>query len=236
MAVSATFKEFYRGVGYVPLREAWSEAFGCVGAFLLIYGVVLVFDLLLLPVGWIGEAALNKLGIPWKVVGYAATAVYLAWLFKNRETVFAQLADIFGFMKRAPRFYGALFTVALTVGMVSLYWLPFWLAFGIWLAFDFALAFVENMDQLGRKYAPPAADTLVTDCLERLEAPGPARDLFEAALRKLLRIVREYVPPERDPKSQAFAITDAISILALDIKDRGYELREQDFGRPRRRS
>jgi len=236
MGSSTGFKEFCRGVGFVPIREAWSEAFGCIGAFLLIYGIVLVVDLLLLPVGWIGKAALNEFGIPWKVAGYVATAIYLAWLFKNRKTVFTQLADTFGFLKEAPSYYGALFTVALIVGIVSLYWLPFWLAFGIWLAFDFALAFVEKMDQLGRKYTPPDAEPLVAACLERLESPGPSRDLFETALRKLLRIVREYVPPERDLKSQAFAITDAISTLALDIKGRGYEASEQNFGSPRRRS
>ena len=164
-----------------------------------------------------------------KVIGYAVGALYLVWLFKNRKTVFAQLEDTFGFLKETPKFYAALFMTALIVGIVSLKWLPFWLAFGVWLALDFVLAFVDKMDHLGRKYAPPNDDGLVAACLRRLESPGPTKDLFETALQKLLRIVREYVPPEHDIEGQAFAITDAISILALDIKDRKYEAAKRIF-------
>jgi hypothetical protein len=152
MDASNSFKEFCRGLGFVPLREAWSEAFALVVVFLMIYGIFLVITL---PATWIARTTISLFGIPEKVIGYAVGAIYLLWLFKNRKTVFTQLADTFGFLKDAPKFYGALFMVALIVGILSLNWLPFWLAFGVWLALDFTLVFVEKMGELGRKYAPP---------------------------------------------------------------------------------
>jgi hypothetical protein len=141
---------------------------------------------------------------------------------QGTEAVFGQLEGTFGLLKEGPRFYVALFMTTLAVSIVSLKWLPFWLAFGILLALDFILAFVEKLDELGEKYTPPNADALVEACLQRLEYPKEMKGLLETALRKLLRIVREYGPPERDLEAQAFAITDAISILALDIKDMKY--------------
>jgi hypothetical protein len=218
MAASTSFREFCQRVGSVPLRNVSSEAFAAIGAFFLIYlvlyGPFLVFAI---PTHWF---MLNVLGINRKVIAYGVGALCLVALFKERKAVFAQFEESFGLLKKMPGFFMSLFIMALVVGIASFVWLPLWLALGIFLAFGFLFAFLERMNDLGQKYTPPDADTLITASLQDLELPRRTKDLFESTLRTLLKIVCEDGPPKNDIKTQASAITSAISILAADIEFR----------------
>jgi hypothetical protein len=218
MAASTSFREFCQKAGYVPLRNASSEAFAVFGAFLVIYLLLYgPFLIVAIPAHWL---MVHAFGISSKVIACAVGALCLVVLVRERKAILAELEEAFALLKQMPEFFTSLFVVALVAGIAGFVWLPLWLALGIFLSFGFLFAFLEKMNELGQKYTPPDADALVTASLQDLELPRRTKDLFESTLRELLKIVCEDGPPKYDIKTQASLITGAMSTLAADIEYR----------------
>lgn len=217
MDATGTFSDFRRRVGSIPFGSVLGEAWGCLVAFLLIYGLLLIF---IVPAGWIVGSATRALGFPARILGYLLTAAYLLWVLTNWKVFLAAIEQHFTYLREARGWRYGLYVSALILAIIAFLWMPMWLAIGLLLALDFFFAFLGTLDRLGQAYSAPDIEEIITLCIGRLECASDAKDLFEAALDKVLRLVHERIPPEYTPESRAFAITDAISVLALGLKDR----------------
>jgi len=151
MTASTSPKDFWHCVGFIPVREVWSEAWACGVVFLIIYGVFLIFQL---PLAF----ATKVIGVPGKVIDYLAAFVLIVWALRDRKYIFSQLEKIFGELKDAASWELVLFAMLIAAGLASSKWLPGWLSTGVWTGLIFLMMFIDRLDRLGEEYAPKLAE------------------------------------------------------------------------------
>jgi hypothetical protein len=151
MSFSPSFKEFRHNVGFIPLREVWSEAWSAAAVSLIFYGISLVFTL---PFTAIKGFVSKTYDLPTRAIGYGLACLYLIWLFKNRKYIFSELEEVFRELKEAPAWVVVLLSTVVAIGWASSEWLPVWLSTGVWIGLFFFLMFIEHLDRLGKEHTP----------------------------------------------------------------------------------